>query len=55
MMLNDDLDYWRARVMQEQDAARQAKCDTARVVHDQLATMYESKISLLIRPIPAAN
>lgn len=50
-MFNDDLDYWRARVVQEQDAARQAKCDAARVVHDQLAAMYESKISLVIRPL----
>lgn len=54
-MLKDDLDYWRARVMEEHAAARQAKCEPARLVHDQLAAMYESRISLLIRPIPVAS
>lgn len=54
-MLKDDLNYWRARVMEEQIAARHAKCEPARLVHDQLAAMYESKISLLIRPIAIAN
>ena len=54
-MLNDDLNYWRARVMEEQDAARQAKCEPARLVHDQLAALYESKISLLVRPIPVTS
>lgn len=54
-MLNDDLNYWRARVMEEQDAARQAKCEPARLVHHQLAAMYESKIALLVRPIPATS
>lgn len=54
-MLNDDLNYWRARVMKEQDAARQAKCEPARLVHGQLAALYESKISLLVRAIPVAS
>lgn len=54
-MLNDDLNYWRARVMEEQVAARHAKCEPARLVHDKLAAMYESKISLLLRPMPAAS
>jgi hypothetical protein len=51
MMLNDDLDYWRARVMQEQEAARQATCDTARLVHDELAAMCKSKIGMLVPPV----
>ena len=54
-MLNDDLNYWRARVMEEQDAARHAKCEPARLVHHQLAAMYESKIALLVRLIPATS
>lgn len=53
-MLNDDLNYWRARVMEEQDAARQANCEP-RLVHSQLAALYESKISLLVRPIAVAS
>jgi hypothetical protein len=48
-MFSDDLDYWRVRVMQEQDAARQAKCDTAKLVHDQLADIYRAKIGLVRR------
>ncbi len=54
-MHNDDLNYWRVRVMEEQDAARQAKCEPARLVHGQLAALYGSKTSLLVRPIPVAS
>lgn len=49
MMLEDDLDYWRARVMQEQEASQVANCPAARLSHDQLAAMY--KISAVIRPM----
>lgn len=51
MMLEDDLDYWRARVMQEQEASQVANCPAARHSHDQLAAMYKSKISAVIRPM----
>jgi hypothetical protein len=50
MMRSDELDYWRARTMQEQEAAQKAKCSTARLVHDQLATMCRFKVFALRRP-----
>jgi len=51
MIGNDDLNYWRARVMQEQQAAQKASCSTARLIHDQLAVMCRFKASMLSRPL----
>ena len=39
----DDLQYWRERAVQEQEAARSAHCSTARQCHRQLAAKYEAR------------
>lgn len=50
-MCTDELDYWRARAMQEQIAALKASCGAAQRAHDRLATMCRLKVSLLSQPL----
>ena len=39
--------YYRHRAVQEQMAAQKAKCEEARVRHDQLAAMYRFRALML--------
>jgi hypothetical protein len=42
-----DVDYYRRRAIQEQVAAQNAHCPTARKLHDELASMYRFRVSML--------
>jgi hypothetical protein len=46
-MRNDDVRYFTRRALQEQLAAQQAKCESARQRHDELATMYRFRAAML--------
>jgi hypothetical protein len=46
-MREDDLSYFRRRALQEQVAAEQAVCEAARLRHDELATMYRFRATML--------
>ena len=46
-MRANDASYFRARALQEQAAAQRAISEPARVRHDQLATMYRFKASMV--------
>ena len=48
--LNDDVDYFRARALEEQVAAGRAASPKARSCHDELATMYRFKAAMLSTP-----
>ncbi|HEU4696420.1 MAG TPA: hypothetical protein VFR92_05615 [Sphingomicrobium sp.] len=44
-----DIDYFRARALQEQLAAGNARSAEARKCHDELAMMYRFKVAMLAR------
>lgn len=43
----EDIDYFRARAIQEQLAAGRATYDEARKRHDELAMLYRFKVAML--------
>ena len=45
-----DVGYFRKRAIQEQVAARNATCPTARKLHEEMAAMYLIRVSLLSDP-----
>ena len=46
-MREDDVSYCRRRALEEQLAARKATCEVARERHDELATMYQFRATML--------
>ena len=44
----DDVEYFRARAVEEQIAAANAKTAEARDRHDELATMYRFRVAMLL-------
>lgn len=48
-MREDDLSYFSRRALQEQVAAQQTVCEAARLRHDELATMYRFRATMLSR------
>lgn len=50
-MRTDDLNYFRARAVQEQVAAQKADCEQARKRHEELAAMYRFRAAMLSSPV----
>ena len=46
-MRHDDPAYYRQRALQEERAAREATCAEARERHEELASLYDFRASLL--------
>ena len=46
-MRTDDESYYRARVVEEQIASRNAASEAARERHDQLAAMYRFRVAMV--------
>lgn len=51
-MIRDDYNYYARRARQEDEAAANAGCDSARELHDELANAYRFRCEL-IRQLPA--
>lgn len=44
---SDDVEHFRKRALQEEDAARRSMSPAARKCHDQMAMMYRFKVAML--------
>jgi hypothetical protein len=51
-MTQDDASYYRQRASQEQRAARNATCAAARERHEELASLYRFRATLLAATLP---